>query len=302
MSHASSAVTRPLDQLRGHSGSAGLDPVAPQAAAGRNRQAAVQHTYEAAARGRASPSGLIVAADHEEIAAAVRGFRRRSADDEPRLCQRHRPRGRGRPAAATTSTSWSTSRGTSRSCPARRSTWLIELLEANPELVMATLATPIRERAVLEDPSCVKVVFDGAGQGAVFQPQPDSARARVARRAAGGRSAAVPSAHRAVRLPPRFSVAAGRACPARRWRNSRTSSNCGCWKTATRSASAWSTSGPWASIRPRITGRLSAGPAAAKIRFQGSVTLAPPRAPVRRPFAGRFRAFSAVCAVHCARL
>ena len=36
----------------------------------------------------------------------------------------------------------------------------IELLEENPRAVMSTLATPIRRRRQLEDPACVKVVFD----------------------------------------------------------------------------------------------------------------------------------------------
>ncbi|MDB4367959.1 3-deoxy-manno-octulosonate cytidylyltransferase, partial [Mariniblastus sp.] len=36
----------------------------------------------------------------------------------------------------------------------------IQLLDRNPEIPMATLATPIRSRETLEDPNCVKVVFD----------------------------------------------------------------------------------------------------------------------------------------------
>ena len=36
----------------------------------------------------------------------------------------------------------------------------IQLLEQNPEIPMSTLATPIRCRKMLEDPSCVKVVFN----------------------------------------------------------------------------------------------------------------------------------------------
>jgi 3-deoxy-manno-octulosonate cytidylyltransferase (CMP-KDO synthetase) len=49
---------------------------------------------------------------------------------------------------------------------------VIELLERNPQMVMSTLATPIRERAVLEDPSCVKVVFDGQGRALYFSRSP----------------------------------------------------------------------------------------------------------------------------------
>ena len=33
---------------------------------------------------------------------------------------------------------------------------------------MSTLATPIRNRRQLEDPSCVKVVFDGSGRALYF--------------------------------------------------------------------------------------------------------------------------------------
>lgn len=58
---------------------------------------------------------------------------------------------------------------------------LFELLEATPTAAMATLATPIRDRHKLEDPSCVKVTFDGAGTHPLLLPQPDSSRPRVGR-------------------------------------------------------------------------------------------------------------------------
>ena len=44
----------------------------------------------------------------------------------------------------------------------------IGLLESNPSAVMSTLATPIRNRRQLEDPACVKVVFDAAGRAMYF--------------------------------------------------------------------------------------------------------------------------------------
>jgi 3-deoxy-manno-octulosonate cytidylyltransferase (CMP-KDO synthetase) len=44
----------------------------------------------------------------------------------------------------------------------------IELLEENPSAVISTLCTPIRSRRQLEDPACVKVVFDGAGRALYF--------------------------------------------------------------------------------------------------------------------------------------
>ena len=49
---------------------------------------------------------------------------------------------------------------------------VIELLEHDPQCVMATLATPIRTRRVLDDPACVKVVFDRAGRALYFSRSP----------------------------------------------------------------------------------------------------------------------------------
>jgi 3-deoxy-manno-octulosonate cytidylyltransferase (CMP-KDO synthetase) len=48
----------------------------------------------------------------------------------------------------------------------------IELLERTPGAAMATLATPIRSRRQLEDPACVKVVFDRAGRALYFSRSP----------------------------------------------------------------------------------------------------------------------------------
>ncbi|QEG20626.1 3-deoxy-manno-octulosonate cytidylyltransferase [Mariniblastus fucicola] len=48
----------------------------------------------------------------------------------------------------------------------------ISILEANPNAVVATLATPIRSERLLEDPACVKVVVDGSGQAMYFSRSP----------------------------------------------------------------------------------------------------------------------------------
>jgi 3-deoxy-manno-octulosonate cytidylyltransferase (CMP-KDO synthetase) len=45
---------------------------------------------------------------------------------------------------------------------------VVRLLEENPTEVMSTLATPIRDRAQLEDPACVKVVLDDSGRALYF--------------------------------------------------------------------------------------------------------------------------------------
>jgi 3-deoxy-manno-octulosonate cytidylyltransferase (CMP-KDO synthetase) len=48
----------------------------------------------------------------------------------------------------------------------------IGLLEAAPDAVMSTLATPIRTRRQLDDPACVKVVFDSCGRAIYFSRSP----------------------------------------------------------------------------------------------------------------------------------
>ena len=45
---------------------------------------------------------------------------------------------------------------------------VIELLERDADAVMATLATPIRSRDLLDDPACVKVVFDQSQRALYF--------------------------------------------------------------------------------------------------------------------------------------
>lgn len=48
----------------------------------------------------------------------------------------------------------------------------IDMLQQNPEAMVSTLATPIRSRAMLEDPACVKVVLDSTGQALYFSRSP----------------------------------------------------------------------------------------------------------------------------------
>jgi 3-deoxy-manno-octulosonate cytidylyltransferase (CMP-KDO synthetase) len=49
---------------------------------------------------------------------------------------------------------------------------VVEILERNPELSMSTLCVPIRNRALLDDPACVKVVFDRTGRARYFSRSP----------------------------------------------------------------------------------------------------------------------------------
>lgn len=45
---------------------------------------------------------------------------------------------------------------------------LVDRLQQDRSASMATLVTPIRDRALLDDPACVKVVFDAAGRALYF--------------------------------------------------------------------------------------------------------------------------------------
>ncbi len=48
----------------------------------------------------------------------------------------------------------------------------ISMLEQNPDVMLSTLATPIRSKELLEDPACVKVVLDQKGQALYFSRSP----------------------------------------------------------------------------------------------------------------------------------
>ena len=126
----------------------------------------VQHTYEAALRA-ATPSGLCVAADHEEIAAAVRVF-----GGEVRMTSPHCASGTDRVAEVARHLKdvdiLVNVQGDEPELAGSSIDRVIELLEENPQMVMSTLATPIRNREQLNDPACVKVVFDDHGRALYF--------------------------------------------------------------------------------------------------------------------------------------
>ncbi|MEM7453568.1 MAG: 3-deoxy-manno-octulosonate cytidylyltransferase [Planctomycetota bacterium] len=48
----------------------------------------------------------------------------------------------------------------------------IRILTENPDVMISTLATPIRDRRTLEDPACVKVVFDHKQRAMYFSRAP----------------------------------------------------------------------------------------------------------------------------------
>jgi len=130
----------------------------------------LQHTYEAAQRAR-KPSGMCVAADHEEIAGAVRLF-----GGDVRMTSPDCASGTDRVAEIARHLNdvdiLVNVQGDEPELAGSSIDRVIELLETNPEMVMSTLATPIRTRAVLDDPACVKVVFDNRGRALYFSRSP----------------------------------------------------------------------------------------------------------------------------------
>ncbi|MDA1054611.1 MAG: 3-deoxy-manno-octulosonate cytidylyltransferase [Planctomycetota bacterium] len=130
----------------------------------------IQHTYEAACRAT-RPLGVRVAADHEEIAAAVRAFGGHVEMTDPNA-----PSGTDRVAEVarhlTDADVIVNVQGDEPEITGSAIDLAIELLEANPTAVMSTLATPIRSRQQLHDPACVKVVFDANKRAMYFSRSP----------------------------------------------------------------------------------------------------------------------------------
>ena len=130
----------------------------------------LQHTFEAA--GRATrPSGVCVATDHEEIAADVRSFGGAAQMTSP-ACASGTDRvaeiARQRPDVDI----FVNVQGDEPELAGHSIDLVIELLEHDPTLSMSTLATPIRRREQLQDPACVKVVFDARGRALYFSRSP----------------------------------------------------------------------------------------------------------------------------------
>lgn len=129
----------------------------------------LQHTYEAASAAT-KPMGLCVATDHPRIADEVRAFggcvvmTRAANSGTDRVAQV----ARGRPDLDIIVNV----QGDEPQIAGSSIDQLIRLLEAHPHDVMATLATPIRQWTRLDDPACVKVVFDRSGKALYFSRSP----------------------------------------------------------------------------------------------------------------------------------
>lgn len=130
----------------------------------------LQHTYESARQAR-RPTGVCVAADHIEIANEVRAF-----GGEVHLTSPDHPSGTDRVAEAARLLPRAeivvNVQGDEPELAGATIDRVIELLERDPEAVMATLATPIRRREQLLDPACVKVVCDARGRALYFSRSP----------------------------------------------------------------------------------------------------------------------------------
>ncbi len=126
----------------------------------------IQHTYESACRAK-RPSSVAVAADHEEIIHAVEAFGGFAVMTSPTCAS-----GTDRVAEVAQKLPdveiVVNVQGDEPEIAGASIDLVVELLENNPQASMATLATPIRNRKQLEDPSNVKVVFDASGKALYF--------------------------------------------------------------------------------------------------------------------------------------
>jgi 3-deoxy-manno-octulosonate cytidylyltransferase (CMP-KDO synthetase) len=130
----------------------------------------LQHTYEAAQQAT-RPVGICVATDHQEIFDEVWAFGGRAEMTDPAAAS-----GTDRVAEVARRLSdvdiVVNLQGDEPELSGRAIDRAIQLLEENPEAVMSTLATPIRSRHQLDDPACVKVVFDHRGRALYFSRSP----------------------------------------------------------------------------------------------------------------------------------
>ena len=126
----------------------------------------VQYAYEAAKRSRLA-SGVCVACDHPEIFAAVESFGGTAIMTDPNAQS-----GTDRIAEVARSLNdvdiIVNVQGDEPEMDPAAIDSVIRLLHDNPNAVMSTACTPIRNNAELENPACVKVVFDKSGRAMYF--------------------------------------------------------------------------------------------------------------------------------------
>ncbi len=130
----------------------------------------LQHTYEAA-RQATRPLSVCVACDSPEIFDEVESFGGRAVMTDPNAAS-----GTDRVAEVARKMHdvdiLVNVQGDEPEIAGRSIDLAIELLERSPDAAMSTLATPIRTRKQLDDPACVKVVFDARGRAIYFSRSP----------------------------------------------------------------------------------------------------------------------------------
>ena len=130
----------------------------------------IEHTYLAAQQAE-RPGGICVACDDRQILDEVRAFGGTAEMTDPEA-----PSGTDRIAEVARYLDdvdiVVNVQGDEPELSGESIDLTIRLLEENPRAMMSTLATPIRSRAQLEDPACVKVVFDSHGRALYFSRSP----------------------------------------------------------------------------------------------------------------------------------
>jgi 3-deoxy-manno-octulosonate cytidylyltransferase (CMP-KDO synthetase) len=130
----------------------------------------IQHVVEAASRATRLDR-IIVATDDLRIAEAVRDF-----GGEAALTRRDHPSGTDRVAEVAATLPQAgivvNLQGDEPEIAGATLDHLVELLQSDPTVPMATLATPIRDEQTYRDPSCVKVVRDRNGRALYFSRAP----------------------------------------------------------------------------------------------------------------------------------
>ena len=126
----------------------------------------LQHTYESALKATL-PACVTIACDHEEIFNAVKQF-----GGSVQMTDPNAPSGTDRVAEAAAAFDdidiVVNVQGDEPEIAGTSIDLAIQMLIDTPDAVMSTLATPIRNRQQLEDPACVKVVFDAQCRALYF--------------------------------------------------------------------------------------------------------------------------------------
>lgn len=133
-------------------------------------QSLIEHTYRAAQTASIADA-VLVAADSQEIITEVERFGGTAV-----LTDINHVSGTDRIAevarAKTEYEIFVNVQGDEPELPGAAIDLAISMLQENPAAPVATLATPIRDREELNDPNCVKVVFNQSGEALYFSRSP----------------------------------------------------------------------------------------------------------------------------------